>query len=81
MKQNGWFDNINGVLVGRTFSKSDIKDFTYLDVLHKIFDDMKVPVIYDIDFGHVAPQWTIINGSYAEFDYKKGRGKIIQKLV
>lgn len=81
IKQNGWFNNTKGVLIGRTFSKSNIKDFTYLDALHKIFDDMKVPVIYDIDFGHVAPQWTIINGSYAEFDYKEGRGKIIQKLV
>ena len=58
--------------------KEDMKDFTYLDVLHKIFDDMNVPVIYDIDFGHLAPQWTIINGSYAEFEYENGKGKIKQ---
>ena len=81
MKQSGWFDNTNGVLIGRTFSQSDIKDFTYLDVLHKIFDDMNVPVVYDIDFGHLAPQWTIINGSYAEFEYEIGKGKLKQRMI
>ena len=89
MKQAGWFDNMNGVLIGRTFSQLDIKDFTYLDVLHKIFDDMNVPVVYDIDFGHLAPQWTIVNGSYAEFEYDVvgdgahdvPKAKLIQRLI
>ena len=89
MKQSGWFCNKNGVLIGRTFSQADIKDFTYLDVLHKVFDDMNVPVVYDIDFGHLAPQWTIVNGSYAEFEYNNvGDGahdvpqvKLKQKLI
>ncbi|MBE5812143.1 MAG: LD-carboxypeptidase [Clostridiales bacterium] len=81
MKQSGWFENTNGVLVGRTFSSKDMKDFTYLDVLHKIFDDINVPVVYDIDFGHLAPQWTIINGSYAEFEYENGKGKLLQRMI
>jgi len=81
MKQCGWFENTKGVLIGRTFVKADIKDLTYLDVLHKIFDDMNVPVVYDIDFGHMPPQWTIVNGSYAQFEYKNGKGKIKQKLI
>lgn len=81
MKQNGWFVNTKGVLIGRTFSKNAIKDFTYLDVLHKIFDDINVPVIYDIDFGHLAPQWTIINGSYAEVEYKDGQASILQRYI
>lgn len=78
MKQGGWFNNAKGFLIGRTRSKESVEDFGYLDVLHKIFDDLNVPVIYDVDIGHVAPQWTMINGSYAKFEYDSGKGKITQ---
>lgn len=78
MKQSGWFNNAKGFLIGRTRSQTTVNDFTYLDVLHKIFDDLNVPVIYDVDIGHVAPQWTMINGSYAKFEYNNKKGQIIQ---
>ena len=81
MKQVGWFNNANGVIFGRTKIEKKIKDFTYETLLHKIFDDLKIPVIYDVDFGHVAPQWTMINGSLATFEYKNHKGKITQKLI
>lgn len=81
MKQNGWFKNANGFIIGRTRSKEKVENLEYVDVLHKIFDDLNVPVIYDVDVGHVAPQWTIINGSYGEFYYNNGTGKIIQKMI
>ena len=80
MKQNGWFNNVKGILIGRTPIEKQIWDLEYEDVLHKAFDDLNVPVIYDIDVGHVAPQWTMINGSLAEFTYKNGKGSIIQSL-
>lgn len=80
MKQSGWFKNANGFIIGRTRANNSVEDFDYLDVLHKVFDDMNVPVIYDVDIGHVAPQWTMINGSLAKFEYNFGKGKIIQKI-
>ena len=79
LKEAGWFLNINGILIGRTRSKKRIGDFTYLDSFHKIFDDMNIPVIYDVDIGHVMPQFAIINGSFATFTYKNGKGNIIQE--
>lgn len=80
MKQSGWFNNANGFIIGRTRSNEAIEDFEYLDVLHNIFDSMNVPVVYDVDFGHVAPQWTMINGAYAKFEYYNGKGKITQEM-
>lgn len=76
LKNAGWFENANAFLIGRTRAKEPIRDFTYEDALHSIFDDMNVKVIYDVDFGHVQPQWTMINGSNATFEYKNGKGKI-----
>lgn len=81
MKNNGWFENVKGFIFGRTASKEPLEDFTYEDLLHKICDDFNVPVIYDIDIGHVAPQWTIINGAYGEFEYNNGKGTLIQKMI
>jgi len=81
MKNNGWFENTKGFIFGRTMSKEPLEDFTYEDVLHKICDDFNVPVIYDADIGHIAPQWTIINGSYGEFEYNNGKGKLKQKMI
>lgn len=69
-----------GFIIGRTKSSECVQDFEYLDVLHKIFDDMNIPVVYDVDFGHQPPQWTMINGSFANFEYNDGKGKIKQYL-
>ena len=78
MKKCNWFNNTNGFIIGRTYSNTPYLDFEYTDALHKVFDDLNVPVIYDIDTGHVAPQWTLVNGSYAKFNYEKGKASIIQ---
>ena len=76
MKNAGWFENAKAFLIGRTRASNPIGNFSYEDVLHSVFDDMNVKVIYDVDFGHVQPQWTMINGSYAKFGYNNGKGKL-----
>ena len=40
-----------------------------------------IPIIYNVDIGHVPPQFFIVNGSLATFEYKDGKGKLTQKLV
>lgn len=80
MKNAGWFNNVNGFLFGRTRSDKPLDDFTYQDVLHAVFDDLNIPVIYDVDFGHVMPQFTLINGGKAKFFYENGCGKMEIKI-
>ena len=80
MKNAGWFENAKAFLIGRTRVNNPIGEFTYEDVLHSVFDDMNVKVGYDVDFGHVQPQWTIVNGRYAKFEYKNGNGKLESSL-
>lgn len=79
MKESNWFSNINGILIGRTNSIKKIGDFSYLDSLHRIFDDMNIPVIIDVDIGHVMPQFSIINGSLGTFTYKNHKGILKQE--
>lgn len=80
MKEIGWFSNVNGILIGRTFMK-DVECFTFKEAIKRALSDLKVPVIYDIDIGHVPPQFIIINGSYATFKYNDGKGILTQKLI
>lgn len=81
LKQAHWFDNANGFLIGRTAVKKEMFDFSYEDSLHKAFDDLNVPVFYDIDIGHLPPQWIMVNGSFGEFEFNNGKGELIQKMI
>jgi len=81
MKQAHWFDNAVGFLIGRTAVNKEMFDFTYEDSLHKAFDDLNVPVFYDVDIGHLPPQWIMVNGSFGEFTFEDGRGRLTQKMI
>lgn len=76
MKQCGWFDHTNGVLIGRLAGYSPTQNFELQDALHGIFDDLQIPVLYDADFGHVPPQITLVNGAVAELTSSAGAAKI-----
>lgn len=80
MKQAGWFENAKGFIIGRTNSKEQIWDFTYEDAMIDVLKDLNVSVIYDVDVGHTDPQWTMVNGTFAAFEYENGKGKITQYL-
>jgi len=81
LKETNWFNNAKGFLIGRTAARKTMFDFDYLDSLHKIFDDIKVPVFYDVDIGHLPPQWIMINGSFGEFTFDNGKGRFVQKMI
>lgn len=79
MKNNGWFNNVNGVIVGRVMYPSGFyDDFTYQDALKKIFGD--IPIIFNADIGHVCPKMTMINGAIIEVICDDGKGNIKFRL-
>ncbi|WLD94739.1 S66 peptidase family protein [Alkalihalobacillus sp. AL-G] len=78
MKMNGWFENCRGFLFGRPTGYEDIGDFILEDAYKNPLSDSKVPIVYDVDLGHMPPQLTFINGAYAEVSYENGRGRIKQ---
>lgn len=81
MREVGWFKNVNAFLIGRTYSKEEVGGYTYLDAIQDALSPLNVPIIYDIDMGHVPPQITFVNGAYGEFEYSNGKGKLIQKYI
>lgn len=79
MKEAKWFNNAKGIIIGRTMSCAPVGEFTYEDVLKNIFEEFEIPVIYDVDFGHQAPMWALVNGSFATFEYENGKGQVTQE--
>jgi muramoyltetrapeptide carboxypeptidase LdcA involved in peptidoglycan recycling len=81
MKMNHWFEDCQGFIFGRSKGLSPIENFTLEDALRSGLEDLNVPVVYDVDLGHLPPQLTFINGAYAACSVKEGKGIIKQKLI
>ncbi|MEH7305951.1 S66 family peptidase [Neobacillus drentensis] len=78
MKLAGWFENCSGLLFGRSDANNPVENYTVEDVYQDLADELEIPVIYDIDCGHLPPQITFINGAYAEVGVFEGKGTVLQ---
>lgn len=77
LKMAGWFDSAKGFLIGRSAHAFNMEEFglnrlNALDVLR----DLNVPILADVDLGHIAPTMPIICGSYGVVSYKDNDLKI-----
>jgi muramoyltetrapeptide carboxypeptidase LdcA involved in peptidoglycan recycling len=79
MRQNNWFENCNGILIGRPAGYSPQQDFTISDAFRMAFEGMDVPILFGCDIGHIPPQIQLINGSIAEVSYQEGTMRITQE--
>ncbi len=80
LRYAGWFDRATGVLIGRT-PGGPAQGFSQLDALHHALDGLPVPVLYDVDIGHVPPQLALVNGASATVElHGDGHGTLVQML-
>ncbi|MBI2749788.1 MAG: LD-carboxypeptidase [Burkholderiales bacterium] len=82
LRLNGWFSGLRGVLLGRS-AASDThspSEFSHVDALRSALDDIRCPVLFDLDIGHVPPQLSLMNGALAEVTFSNGGGSITQRL-
>ncbi|SQC36618.1 peptidase U61 [Klebsiella pneumoniae] len=82
LRLQGWFDNLNGVLIGRS-AAPDVSDPTkhnYLDALKAAFENIAVPVLYDVDIGHIPPQISLVNGADATVFFAENGSWVTQQL-
>jgi len=78
MKLAGWFDYCSGILFGRSPANTPVDEYTVEDVYKELSDELQIPIISNIDCGHVPPQITFINGAFAEIETNNGKGTVIQ---
>lgn len=69
MKNAGWFSHVKGFLIGRPLQFG--QDMMGLDQYHAVCDHLEelgVPVIMDVDLGHLPPMMPVVCGSYAKVE-------------
>lgn len=65
MRLAGWFDHANAIMVGRTRAP-DGEGFSQRDAVRSALGDLAVPVVLDVDCGHIPPHLALINGAGTE---------------
>jgi muramoyltetrapeptide carboxypeptidase len=78
MKLAGWFEQCAGILFGRSAANSPVGDYSVEDLYQELEEELRIPIVYDIDCGHQPPQITFINGAYGEVDVQDGKGTVTQ---
>lgn len=66
LQHAGWFEHVRGFLIGRPLAGRE--DLMGLDHIHAVTDLLKsyeVPVLMDVDIGHLPPMMPLITGSMA----------------
>ena len=83
MRLANWFDGINGIIIGRTQATAveEPNSLSHFEALSNCLKDLKVPVVYDADIGHMPPNMTLINGSFAELSLNEGKAILTQHLI
>jgi muramoyltetrapeptide carboxypeptidase LdcA involved in peptidoglycan recycling len=76
----GWFDAANAVLLGRAAGHNE-DGFTQFDAVTDALGSLTVPVLYDMDFGHVPPQLTLVNGAQATISVTADSATLTQTLT
>lgn len=81
MQYSGWFKDTVLIMFGRSAIQSDVEGYETIDVYKDISHELKIPIVYDIDCGHVPPNMTFVNGAYADVYVSDGRGKVVQHFI
>ncbi len=79
MRLAGWFDRANAILVGRTRAPDD-PGFTQVDAVRSALAGLDIPVLIDVDCGHVPPHLALVNGARAVVAWTPESASIAQSF-
>lgn len=81
LEQAGWFKYAKGFLIGRPYHFDDeafgLNRYTAVTGILKKY---KLPILLDLDIGHLPPAMPLINGSFATVSAEDGSVKIKMEL-
>ncbi|WP_320780535.1 S66 peptidase family protein [Streptomyces sp. CRN 30] len=79
MRLAGFFDHANAVLVGRT-GAPDSRSLSQHEAVLDALGPLGVPIIADVECGHVPPHMPIVNGAYGRVVHSADRSELTQTL-
>jgi len=79
MRLAGFFDGAQAVLIGRTRAP-DEPGMTQHEAVLDALGSLGVPIVADVDCGHVAPFMPLVNGAHAEVRLHGDAAQVTQSL-
>lgn len=80
MRLAGFFTHADAVLVGRT-SGPDAPSLTQDEAVLDALGDLGVPILADVECGHVAPYLPLVNGALATVRHSPESSTVTQTLA
>jgi muramoyltetrapeptide carboxypeptidase len=75
----GWFDDARAVLIGRT-SAPDNPRVTQQEAVLDALAPLDLPVIFDLEIGHVPPHLPLVNEALATVTVERDTHEIVQEF-
>ncbi|MEV7596317.1 S66 peptidase family protein [Kitasatospora sp. NPDC089797] len=79
MRLAGFFDRANAVLIGRT-AAPDTPTLSQHEAVLDALGSLGVPILADVECGHVPPFLPLVNGARARVVHAPGRSELTQTL-
>lgn len=76
LKELGWFRYASGIVFGRPCMFETYTNTSYEEAVMTVLEELRIPIIFDADIGHKAPQFSIINGALALITSEGGKGSL-----
>ena len=80
MRLAGWFEKATAILIGRTPAPASEGGFTQEDAVVDALGALDIPIVLDLEIGHVAPHLPLVNGALAHVVVDGDRRQITQEL-
>ena len=81
LQQSGWFEHVSAFMIGRPCCfGEELMGLNQYNAVMNILEEYHVPVLMDVDLGHLSPMIPLINGSYAYVTFKDNDLTIDMKL-
>ncbi len=72
MKEAGWFENVKGFLIGRPLHfGEDMMGLDQYSAVTGALQEFGVPIIMDLDIGHLPPMMPVITGAVAQVEARR----------
>lgn len=81
LEETGWFRHVKGFLIGRPLNGGELMGLDAYDAVLEVAGRKGVPVVMDVDLGHLPPMMPLIVGSLAEVTVSGNDLEVEMKLV
>lgn len=83
MEHAGWFEHCSGFLIGRPRLGMETEEFgiDHYQAAYEMLRKYRVPILMDVDIGHLPPMMPLICGSFAQVQSDGVRYTVDMKLV